>query len=163
VEEILVDPKRIAYEGGFVKNQRRSILGIAILTVSAATYAADCSSLPKQDASEATIKELEKQWSQAYSTGDTAFLECLYGSNFRNVDSKGVLTDRAGDISSAVKNVGKSWTYDPTKYHTSIFMHLHTAVATFLRADSEHGYRGTDIYEYDGKRWHAIFSQSTKF
>ena len=146
-----------------MKNAPCGMLAVAILIRCAAAYAADCGSLPKQDASEAAIKELEKQWSRAFYTGDTEFLECLYASNFRSVDSKGVLTDRAQDIASATKNVGKSWTYDPNKYQTSIFMHLHTAVATFFRGDSEHGYRGTDIYEYDGKRWQAIFSQSTKF
>lgn len=146
-----------------MKNQLQSILGIAILTVSAATYAADCSSLPKQDTSEATIKELEKQWSRAFYTGDSEFLECLYTANFRYADSKGVLNDRAQDIADSLKNVGKTWTYDPNKSQTSIFMHGHTAIATFFRGDAEHGIRGTDIYEYDGNRWHAIFSQSTKF
>jgi hypothetical protein len=146
-----------------MKKPQRSILGIAILMASVATYAADCSLLPRQDASEATIKELEKQWSQAYYTGNSEFLECLYAPQFRSVDSKGVVTDRAQDIASSQKNIGKTWELDQHKYQTSIFMHLHTAVATFIRADSEHGYRGTDIYEYDGKHWHAIFSQSTKF
>jgi hypothetical protein len=146
-----------------VRNLRRSILGIAILMASRVAYPADCNLLPKQDASEATIKELEKQWSRAFYTGDSEFLECLYAAHFRNVDSKGNLTDRVQDIVSATKNAGKSWTYDPTKYQTSIFMHRHTAIATVFRGDSEHGYRGTDIYEYDGTRWHAIFAQSTTF
>jgi hypothetical protein len=146
-----------------LNNLRQSTLGIVILMTCMATYAADCGSLPKQDASEATIKEVEKQWSRAFYTGDTEFLECLYASNFRNVDSKGILTDRAQDIASALKNVGKSWTFNPDKNQTAIFMHLHTAIATFFRGNSEHGYRGSDIYEFDGKRWHAIFSQSTKY
>ena len=146
-----------------MKTQQRSILGIAILMNCAAGYANNCNMLPKQDDSEAAIKELEKQWSRAFYTGDSEFLECLYAPNFRNVDSNGALTDKAQDVANAAKNVGKSWTYDPNKHQTSIFMHRHTAIATFFRGDSDHGYRGTDIYEYDGKRWHAIFSQATKF
>jgi hypothetical protein len=146
-----------------VKALQRSILGTAILINCAAVYAADCSVLPKQDASEITIKELEKQWSRAFYTGDSEFLECLYAANFRDVDSKGILADRAQDIAKAAENAGKSWTYDPNKVQTTIFMHRHTAIATFFRGDSEHGYRGTDIYEYDGEHWHAIFSQTTKF
>jgi hypothetical protein len=146
-----------------MKNIRAGILGIAILMASAATYGADCGLLPKQDTSEATIKELEKQWSRAFYTGDTAFLECLYDSDFRNVDSNGELIERDQDIAGAIKNVGKSWNYDANKNQSSIFMHLHTAVVTFFRGTAEHGYRGTDIYEYDGKHWHAIFSQSTKY
>jgi hypothetical protein len=149
--------------GAIVKNIGRRSLGIAMLMASVAAYSADCNSSPKQDTSEATIKQLEKQWSRAFYTGDTAFLECLYAANFRDVDSKGALADRVQDIAKAAKNVGKSWTYDPNKWQSSIFMHLHSAVATFFRGDLEHGTRGTDIYEYDGKHWHAIFSQSTKF
>jgi hypothetical protein len=146
-----------------MKNVRCGILTFAILIQCAAVYGADCNSLPKQDASETTIKELEKQWSRAFYTGDSEFLECLYAANFRDADSNGVLNDKAQDIAKSLNNVGKTWTYDPKKYQTSIFMHRHTAIATFVRGDSDHGYRGTDIYEYDGTHWHAIFSQSTKF
>jgi hypothetical protein len=146
-----------------MKKIRRVILCIAISTPFAAAYSADCNSSPKQDTSEATIKELEKQWSRAFYTGDTAFLECLYDSNFRDVDSNGELIERDRDIAGAIKNVGKTWNYDANKNQSTIFMHLHTAIVTFFRGNSEHGYRGTDIYEYDGKRWHAIFSQSTKY
>jgi len=74
-----------------MKNVQRGTLGIAILIRWAGTYATDCNFLPKQDASEATIKELEQQWSRAFYTGDSAFLECQYASNFRNVDSKGAM------------------------------------------------------------------------
>jgi hypothetical protein len=149
--------------GNFQLRIHQSFVGIAILIASARVYAADCSSLPKQDASEATIKELEKDWSRAFYTRDTDFLECLYAPNFHDVDSKGVLRERGEDIASAKNNVGKSWTYDPNKNQTSIFMYRHTAVATFVHTDAEHGYRGSDIYEYDGKRWHAIFAQGTRF
>jgi hypothetical protein len=140
------------------------LLAVTCLSsLSATSNAAGCASQPVQGESEAVIRQLDQKWSQAYWTGDTAFLECLYAANFESADSKGELTTRTQDIAGALKNVGKSWTYDPQKYDTKVFMHPHTAVVTFFKGDSAHGYRGTDIYEYDHGRWHAVYSQSSKY
>lgn len=113
--------------------------------------------------SEAAIEQLEESWSRAYWTGDTDFLQCLYSPKLISADSRGKLTGKDEDIASSLKNRGKQWTPKPHAYQRTIAMFGNTAVATSFKGDDTHGFRVTDIYEYDGKQWHAIFSQDTKY
>jgi hypothetical protein len=142
---------------------RGTIFSMALLIQPIASLAADCGAQPTQENSEVAIRQLEQQWSQAYWTGNAQFLECLYAADFQSVDSKGKLHARAEDIAGSLKYTGKSWAFDPHKYQVVIIMHPHAAIATNFRGDAEHGFRVTDIYEYDGAHWHAIFSQDTQF
>ncbi|MHB1058376.1 MAG: nuclear transport factor 2 family protein [Rhodanobacter sp.] len=146
-----------------MKNTLLLLSGCLLLPACAAAQAADCAAQPVQENSEAAIRSLETSWSRAYWTGDTAFLECLYAPGFHSADSKGKLHDREGDISGARSFKGKSWKPRPNAYQTDILMFPHTAVATNFKVDGAHVSRVTDIYEYDGRRWHAIFSQDTRF
>ena len=113
--------------------------------------------------SEAAIQRLEESWSRAYWTGDTAFLQCLYATKLLSADAQGRLSSKEDDIASSLKNRGKQWTNHLDAYQRRISMFGNTAIATSLKGDDTHGFRVTDIYEYDGKQWHAIFSQDTKY
>ncbi|WP_250625976.1 nuclear transport factor 2 family protein [Pinirhizobacter soli] len=113
--------------------------------------------------SEVAIQQLEESWSRAYWTGDTAFLQCLYAPKLLSADSRGKLTSKEDDIASSLKNRGKQWTSNQHAYQRTIKIIGNTAVATSFKGDDAHGFRVTDIYEYDGKQWHAIFSQDTKY
>jgi hypothetical protein len=127
------------------------------------SFAIDCGAQPRQDESEAAIRLLEQKWSEAYWTGNAAYLECLYAPNFASADSKARLTSKAEDIASSQRNVGKAYTHDASKYEVNVAMHLHSAVATSFKGDATHGWRITDVYEYNGRHWQAIFSQTTKY
>lgn len=125
--------------------------------------ATDCGALPPQDHSEAAVLKLDEEWSRAYSTGDQAFLECLYATGFASANANGALRSRDEDIAGARKNIGKSWSPDGHKYNKAVQMFPHAAVVTMVRKDGEHSTRITDIYEYDGRRWQVMFTQDTKF
>lgn len=127
------------------------------------TYANECVAQLRQPHSEAVIRQLEASWSQAYWTGDSAFLECLYAPNFQSVESNGTLNSKADDIASARTHVGKTRKSGANGYRQEIFMSPHTAIATNIKGDKAHGFLVTDVYEYNGERWHAIFSQATKY
>jgi hypothetical protein len=137
--------------------------GGLFLLVCVTAHAAGCTTQSRQDNSESAIRKLEKSWSKAYWTGDAAFLECLYAPGFQSADSRGKLHSKDEDIAGSRKNLGKPWKDGPNGYQVDILMFPHTAVATSFAANGTHGFRVTDIYEYDGRRWHAIFSQDTKY
>jgi len=125
-------------------------------------YAAEAC-VTEAEHSEAAIQRLEESWSRAYWTGDTAFLQCLYDPKLLSADSHGKLSSKEDDIASSLKNRGKQWTSNQHAYQRTVRIFGNTAVATSFKGDDEHGFRVTDIYEYDGTQWHAIFSQDTKF
>ena len=139
------------------------MLGLPMLLALLPAHAADCSAQPAQAKTVAAIRQLEMDWSKAYYTGDSAFLECLYAPEFRSADTKGKLDSRDDDIAGSRKNIGKPWTFKPDAYQRQVWMTANTAIATNFKGDDVHGFRVTDIYEYDGRRWHAIFSQDTKY
>lgn len=146
-----------------MKNVLRCALGLPLMLAFVPAYANCCDRQPAQVRSKQAIRQLESAWSKAYWTGDSAFLECLYAPGFQSADSKGKLDNRTDDIAGSKKNIGKVWTSKRHEYHSDIFMTPHTAIATSFKGDETHGFRVTDIYEYDGQRWHAIFSQDTKY
>lgn len=138
----------------------------ALLCASHASHAAShpghCAALPDQSDSKAEILKLEKQWSRAYATGHSDFLECLYAPDFVDFDARGKVHERANDIASSLKNVGKSYT-PSGQWVTRVLMHPNYAIATSIKTRATHGRIVTDIYAYDGHRWHAIFSQDANF
>lgn len=140
-----------------------AVAWILLIQLSTTVRALDCSSLSAQDASEAEIRRVDVDWSKAYYTGDKAFLECLYAANFFSADSSGVLHSREDDISGSSKFIGKTWIPNQHQYQREVRMYAHTAIVTMLRGDTSHGLRITDVYEYDGRRWRATFSQDTKY
>jgi hypothetical protein len=143
---------------------KKTNLATAILSLCAtmSVHADECAMRGAEAYTEEAIRQLDMNWSKAFWTGDTAFLECLYAPNFQSADSQGKLHSKADDIASARQNVGKTWKPN-TAYRRVILMSPHTAIATSFKGDDSHGFRATDFYEYDGKQWHAIFAQDTKY
>lgn len=123
---------------------------------------APCATRPAEADSQAEILKLERQWSRAYWTGQTDFLECLYAPDFVSISSDGKAHNRKHDIDGSIKYVGKSYT-PHGGLRTDVLMHQNFAIATSIKIDVAHGLRVTDIYAYDGRHWHAIFSQDTKY
>lgn len=138
------------------------LAGAVLLQLPQASHARSCTTQPDQPESEAAIRMLELQWSRAYWTGDTNFLECLYAADFLSVDSRGELHDRTDDIASSMKHAGEQWKPGGGQ-SIRILMHPRQAIVTTVKAGAVHGLRVTDIYEYDGRHWHAVFAQDTKF
>lgn len=142
-----------------------SVLSTATLILcvpGVSSAAAPCATRPVEPNSQAEIRNLERQWSGAYWTGHTDFLECLYASDFVSISSDGSAHDRKHDIDGSIRYVGKSYT-PHGGVRTDVLMHQNFAIATSIKVHAAHGLRVTDIYAYDGRHWHAIFSQDTKY
>lgn len=139
-----------------------ALLLIPHISRAATSDTSHCASRSDQPNTKAEILKIEHAWSQAYWTGHTGYLECLYAPNFVSINSHGKPHDRAHDIAGSKKYIGKSYT-PSDKWVIRVLMYPDYAIATSVNSHAIHGLRVTDIYAYDGHHWHAIFSQDTKF
>lgn len=140
-----------------------AMLAVPCLAGARPASASSCAARPDQPNTQAEIRKLERQWSQAYWTGHTDFLECLYAPNFFSVSSNGKMHGRAHDIAGSVKYAGRTYKPGHGSMTTRILVYPNLAIATTVNPHAAHGMRVTDMYQYDGHHWYAIFSQDTKF
>ena len=115
----------------------------------------------------ATIRQLERAWSRAYLTGDTAFEACLLTADFVSIRSNGDVQHLDDELALARRNVGKTAT-DFVQPTTTIQVHGSVAVAYGLLA-SENTPSSTrrtyfaDYYVWSDGHWHVFFAQQTAF
>ncbi len=141
----------------------------AAAMVHAAASPASCTHhvTPNQTVSSQTIRTLETAWSRAYYSGDTAYLECLYAPTFESIGSDGSVGDRRADIDSSLAAKHRPRRKNLRIVHMDVYVNGTTAIATTLEQWSATSgalvrMRVSDIYAFDGSRWHAVFSQDTK-
>jgi ketosteroid isomerase-like protein len=121
-----------------------------------------------QTDSAATIRRLEHDWSAAYWSGDTAYLKCLYDPQMQSINAKGRRTSGAQDIAGAVPfaDPKKRLAHTSTILSLDVVVHGWFAVATGVTRRNNvapaRQMRWSDVYVFDGTRWHAIFSQDTR-
>lgn len=116
----------------------------------------------------AAVMAVDQHWLEAETGGDTAWLEQMLLPGYRSVNSKGVATAKADIVAHAAKNRGsdkekkivEAWlAAHPSKQ--SVVLRGDTAILTFYdaRLGPAKGVRSSDIFVYEGGRWHALYSQ----
>lgn len=116
----------------------------------------------------AAVMAVDQHWLEAETGGDTAWLEQMLLPDYRSVNNKGVAIGKADIVAHAAKNRGS----DKAKKMVAAWQAAHpskqnvvlsgdTAILTFYdpTLGPQHGVRSSDIFVYEGGRWHALYSQ----
>jgi hypothetical protein len=119
------------------------------------------------EATEAGLRAVVQHWDDAELEGDVAYLEQLMLPGYRSVDAKGESHPRAAILEHAKHNAGSA----EARKTRDAFMKAHpTELSVTLRGDLaivayfnpvrglDHSIRGSDVFLYDAKRWHAVYS-----
>jgi uncharacterized protein (TIGR02246 family) len=118
---------------------------------------------------ESELKALERQWSDAYVKGDSAFLKSIETDDFRLVDPEGNVVTKAQDIkeleaktftveSATVGKLEVRMLGEKFAYVTG----LSTMKGTYKGKDISGQYRFLDVFEKKDGKWQAIASQITR-
>jgi hypothetical protein len=112
-----------------------------------------------------TIERLETGWSVAFLQGDPQFEQCLLLPVYREILRSGKMEDLSYELDLAAKNRGKHRSTSGLP-KVSVLIHDNVAVAYGLSGGSSssptvHRVRFADYYIWEGKSWHAFFSQQT--
>lgn len=114
------------------------------------------------------VMAVDKHWLEAETGGDTAWLEQMLLPEYRSVNSTGVATDKAHIVAHAAANRGsdkeKTMVAAWIKAHPSkqsVVLRGDTAILTFYdpKLGPQHGVRSSDVFIFEGGRWHALYSQ----
>ena len=116
----------------------------------------------------AAVMAVDQHWLEAEIGGDTDWLEQMLLPEYRSVNNKGVATPKADIVAHAAKNRGsdkerklvEAWlAAHPSRQ--SVVLRGDTAILTFYDAKlgPKKGVRSSDIFVYEGGRWHALYSQ----
>lgn len=112
-----------------------------------------------QKRDEASVRAVETGWSEAFITGDAAYLNALLDSSYVSVGATGKAHPKAEIVSMAqayaAKNPGKH--ADPLPATSTIQLIGATALVR------HHSVRDTsiDLFRFDKGRWRAVYSQHT--
>lgn len=118
-------------------------------------------------ATEAALRAISVHWGDAELEGDVAYLEQLLAPEYRSVDAKGVSHPRAMILEHARHSAGAAEarkTRDAflQAHPTEMSVTIHGTVGVVSYFDPKRGVdasiRGGDIFVYEAKRWHAVFS-----
>lgn len=144
-------------------------LWLAAATVVAhAAVAAHGGTVDETARTAAAVMAVDQHWLEAETSGDTAWLEQMLLPEYRSVNNKGVAAAKADIVAHAAKNRGsdkekkmvEAWlAAHPSKQ--SVVLRGDTAILTFYdpKLGPQKGVRSSDIFVYEGGRWHALYSQ----
>lgn len=121
---------------------------------------------------EAGVMAVDKQWSLAELTGDTAWLDQMLLPEYRSVNNDGTAHDKAAIVAGAAKRKGTSmdqarlaWaTYQKQHpFGSAVVVHGDTAIVSFYdpALGPQRGVRSSDVFLYVDGHWHALYSQHT--
>jgi hypothetical protein len=116
----------------------------------------------------AAVMAVDQHWLEAEVGGDTAWLEQMLLPEYRSVNARGVASGKDAIVAHAAKNSGSdkakkmvaAWqAAHPSKQ--AVVLRGDTAILTFYdpALGPQKGVRSTDIFVYEGGRWHALYSQ----
>lgn len=150
----------------------RSCSGICLgLIVALASSPPVSAAGPKADQAARTaaaVIAVDDHWSQAEERGDAAWLDSMLLPPYRSIGAEGKILDKKTLLAHAAKNRGSDEMYKKVqawmKAHPtrkSVVMRGDVAILSF--SDPQTGrVRSSDIFVYEGGRWHALYSQHTK-
>lgn len=165
-------------------DNRRSLVGALVAVALLAfvvfephalnVHAQDSMSGPADETqqTEAAVMAVDKHWSIAELTGDTAWLDQMLLPEYRSVGNTGVAHPKADIVAGAAKRKGtdlataeqKMAAYEKEHpYGSSVVIHGNTAVVSFYdpTLGPQKGVKSSDIFVYVDGRWHAMYSQHT--
>jgi hypothetical protein len=144
-------------------------LWLAAAAVAAhAAVAAPGGSVDETARTAAAVMAVDQHWLEAEVGGDTAWLEQMLLPGYRSVNARGVASGKDAIVAHAAKIRGsdkemmmvEAW----LKAHPSklaVVLRGYSAILTFYdpALGPQKGVRSTDIFVYEGGRWHALYSQ----
>jgi ketosteroid isomerase-like protein len=118
---------------------------------------------------ESELKALDQQWVEAYAKADTAFLKTVEADDWTLVDSDGKVVTKAQDIkevgdktlvckSASMNDASVKMIGENAAYVTSTVK----MAGSYKGKDFSDTYRSVDIFEKNGGKWQATYSQITK-
>lgn len=118
--------------------------------------------VPNQQRDRATIQRLERAWSVAFLTGDTAFEQCLLLPDYTQINRDGSIGNLHDELTLAARYRGKQLQTDsfPT---VNVVIHGDAAVGYGVSASKRGHMRWADYYIWDGSAWHVYFAQQTSY
>ena len=130
-----------------------SILTGIVLAVALAAAPNAAEAAPNADG----LKAVEAHWLQAFTHGDTAFLQMLLTDDYVSVNAKGVARDRATIIKLAQSFAAKPPSSMPPSAPSTYAVAGNTGIVTSVGG----GQRSVDVFYYADGQWHAWYSQHT--
>jgi hypothetical protein len=151
-----------------------SVITMAALVVTTALGAAasadpatPAARVDETQANEAALRAISVHWGDAELGGDVGYLEQLLAPEYRSVDPKGASHPRAMILEHAKHSAGsaearKARDAFMQAHPTEMSVTIHGTVGVVSYFDPKRGLdssiRGGDIFVYEAKRWHAVFS-----
>ncbi|WP_233843660.1 nuclear transport factor 2 family protein [Dyella sp. 2HG41-7] len=165
-------------------NNRRSLVGalVAVALLAFVVFEPHTSNVYAQDSmsgtadetqqTEAAVMAVDRHWSIAELTGDTAWLDQMLLPEYRSVGNTGVAHSKAEIVTGAAKRKGtdlataqqKMAAYEKEHpYGSAVLIHGNTAVISFYdpALGPQKGVKSSDIFVYVDGHWHAMYSQHT--
>jgi hypothetical protein len=118
--------------------------------------------------SEAALRAIADHWGDAETEGDVAYLEQLLVPEYRSISANGASHIRAGILDHAKRNRGhaaearKAVEAYKQAHPSEKAVVLHGAIGVVSYFNPKRGLdssiRGSDVFLYEGNRWHAVYS-----
>ena len=110
---------------------------------------------------EETIRRFERAWLTAEMRGDDDTVRCILADSYTNISMDGKRYGKAEIVAGAAKRKGKNLPI-PT-IELTVVMQGNAATAYSIQHKHDGEGKPIDVYfadalEFDGKRWHAYFS-----
>ena len=136
-------------------------LWLALLSVPAAAFAADCPKNQPKDGS--ALVQLENAWAEALSHHDADAVGCILADEFQDVDPDGQLHDRAETLAAVPHRKPGVNRLSELKPQVHGDVGYIRGLATLVDGDGnvKARVRFTDIYVYREGRWLAVAAQES--
>ena len=122
--------------------------------------------------SEAGVMAVDRHWSIAELSGDTAWLDQMLLPEYRSVGNRGNAHSKQAILAEAATRKGTDvakaqlefTTYQKEHpYGSAVAIHGNTAIVSFYdpALGPQEGVKSSDIFVYVDGHWHAMYSQHT--
>jgi Domain of unknown function (DUF4440) len=133
----------------------KQIIACALLCLPVFAFAAD--EVDETTMTVAGVRAVEDHWTQAFLSGDSAYLDALLDPQYVSVGQTGRARPRA-EIIELSKKIAATPRKDPVPHSdVAIVVHGNAAIA-MASSDTD---TSLDVFYYEGGRWHAWYSQHT--
>jgi uncharacterized protein DUF4440 len=124
-------------------------------------------SIDETQPTEAALRAIVDHWGDAELTGDVAYLEQLLAREYRSIGPNGESHLRAGILEHARRSAGSAEARKARDAYlqahpTEKAVVIHGALGIVSYFNPQRGVdssiRGSDVFVYEAKRWHAVYS-----